>query len=452
MVCTMAFLRALLSTARMIRHSSPLSAGLPADDAVLLDAPDEQLSPALVAAALGDPEPAAKLLATTRDSADWENRDRYLSRLVTFARHRDGWLTDWLAAALRDPDALLVKAELAVRRAWESPARAERLHEVGPLITAAAEADPRDPVPWRLALDHARGTHATHTAFESLWEQAIRRSAHHYGCHVAALRYLSAAWYGSHRECFDFAERAAEDAVPHSLVQALPVRAAFALLLDTQALGRTTSVLEERIDAAADAAIRLSAAYRPGDPWPAEVRNLLAYVLLARGRWGEALEQFTLIGQHATSFPWSSVSDDALGRFLDARDGARLQVASVTPLRNRADRGRPRSRTAGVVTTARLPLFPLNTVLFPGLVLPLNVFEERYRAMMRELLKSDEDEPRRFVVVAIRDGRETAVTGTSMPDPVASAPRRARARRGLRPRPHPDLPPGRLHRRRGDHP
>ncbi|MBK3588061.1 LON peptidase substrate-binding domain-containing protein, partial [Streptomyces sp. MBT57] len=73
------------------------------------------------------------------------------------------------------------------------------------------------------------------------------------------------------------------------------------------------------------------------------------------------------------------------------------------------------------MTTARLPLFPLNAVLFPGLVLPLNVFEERYRAMMRELLKSDEDEPRRFVVVAIRDGRETAVTGTGMPDPVASA-------------------------------
>lgn len=71
------------------------------------------------------------------------------------------------------------------------------------------------------------------------------------------------------------------------------------------------------------------------------------------------------------------------------------------------------------VTTARLPLFPLNAVLFPGLVLPLNVFEERYRAMMRELLKSDEDEPRRFVVVAIRDGRETAPTGTGMPDTTA---------------------------------
>ncbi|MFJ9677419.1 LON peptidase substrate-binding domain-containing protein [Streptomyces sp. NPDC101194] len=67
------------------------------------------------------------------------------------------------------------------------------------------------------------------------------------------------------------------------------------------------------------------------------------------------------------------------------------------------------------MTTARLPLFPLNAVLFPGLVLPLNVFEERYRAMMRELLKTADDEPRRFAVVAIRDGRETAPTATGMP-------------------------------------
>ncbi|MFG2560663.1 hypothetical protein [Streptomyces sp. NPDC048496] len=345
MICTMSFLRALLRTARMIRHAPQLSAGLPADDAVLLDAPDERLSPALVAAALGEYEPAAKLLATTRDAAEWENRDRYLGRLATFARHRDGWLTDWFDAAPHDPDALLVKAELAVRRAWESPTRAEQLRDVAPLITAAAESDPRDPVPWRLALDHARGTHAPHTVFEALWEQAVRRSSHHYGCHVAALQYLSAAWYGSHRECFDFAEQAAEDSLPNSLVQALPVRAAFALLSAGPG-ARTTSVLEERIDAAADLAIALSATYEPGDPWPAEVRNLLAYVLIVRGRWDEALEQFRLIGPHATSFPWSPVSDDPLGRFLDARDGVRLRVASGMPLRYRADHGGSRGHYA----------------------------------------------------------------------------------------------------------
>ncbi|MFI5566229.1 LON peptidase substrate-binding domain-containing protein [Streptomyces sp. NPDC051740] len=71
------------------------------------------------------------------------------------------------------------------------------------------------------------------------------------------------------------------------------------------------------------------------------------------------------------------------------------------------------------MTTVRIPLFPLNTVLFPGLVLPLNVFEERYRAMMRELLKTPEDEPRRFAVVAIRDGYEVAPSAPGLPDPTA---------------------------------
>ncbi|MFC9431231.1 MULTISPECIES: LON peptidase substrate-binding domain-containing protein [unclassified Streptomyces] len=68
------------------------------------------------------------------------------------------------------------------------------------------------------------------------------------------------------------------------------------------------------------------------------------------------------------------------------------------------------------MTTARLPLFPLNAVLFPGLVLPLNVFEERYRAIMRELLKTDDSEPRLFAVVAVRDGHEVAVTAPGMPE------------------------------------
>ncbi|MFF1375408.1 LON peptidase substrate-binding domain-containing protein [Streptomyces sp. NPDC058308] len=71
------------------------------------------------------------------------------------------------------------------------------------------------------------------------------------------------------------------------------------------------------------------------------------------------------------------------------------------------------------VVTTRLPLFPLNSVLFPGLVLPLNVFEERYRAMMRELLKTPEEEQRQFAVVAIRDGLEVAPSAPGLPDPTA---------------------------------
>jgi Lon protease-like protein len=58
-----------------------------------------------------------------------------------------------------------------------------------------------------------------------------------------------------------------------------------------------------------------------------------------------------------------------------------------------------------------LPLFPLGTVLYPGLLLPLNIFEERYRELVRDLL--DGPQPRRFGVIAIRKGRETGVDGIS---------------------------------------
>ncbi|MFJ9429787.1 hypothetical protein ACIRQY_08985 [Streptomyces sp. NPDC101490] len=334
----MSLLRALLGAVRPARPGPGPTARSVPDDDVLLDAPDERLAPALVAAALADPEPAAKLLATTRDAGEWEDRDRYVVRLATFAYSRGDWLTHWLTAAPGDPDALLVTAQLAVRRAWGSPARAERLRELGPLVRDVAEAAPHDPVPWRLALDHARGAHAGHALFESLWEQAVRRSPHHYGSHVAALKYLSAQWYGSHRAAFDFAEQAADDAAPDSLVRALPVRAAHDRLRVPPL--RDPSVSEARIDRAADRALVLSGGFPVGDPWPAEVRNLLAYVLVERARWEEAREEFGRIGAHATSFPWGAGREDPLRAFLTARDRA-----GGEPARRDRPRGTGRGRT-----------------------------------------------------------------------------------------------------------
>lgn len=49
-----------------------------------------------------------------------------------------------------------------------------------------------------------------------------------------------------------------------------------------------------------------------------------------------------------------------------------------------------------------LPLFPLRTVLFPGMPLPLRIFEERYKVMVRELLATGGE----FGVVLIREGEE----------------------------------------------
>ena len=51
----------------------------------------------------------------------------------------------------------------------------------------------------------------------------------------------------------------------------------------------------------------------------------------------------------------------------------------------------------------KLPLFPLNTVFFPGMTLPLHIFEPRYREMINLCL--DQQQP--FGVVLIDSGPET---------------------------------------------
>lgn len=65
----------------------------------------------------------------------------------------------------------------------------------------------------------------------------------------------------------------------------------------------------------------------------------------------------------------------------------------------------------------RLPVFPLGTVLFPGLVLPLHIFEERYRTLVRELVARTDDRPHEFGVVTLRRGWEV-----ESPDGVAERP------------------------------
>jgi Lon protease-like protein len=58
------------------------------------------------------------------------------------------------------------------------------------------------------------------------------------------------------------------------------------------------------------------------------------------------------------------------------------------------------------VRNMRIPLFPLNMVLFPGAALPLHIFEERYREMLGECLM----EKKAFGVVRA-DGEQMSIVG-----------------------------------------
>lgn len=70
--------------------------------------------------------------------------------------------------------------------------------------------------------------------------------------------------------------------------------------------------------------------------------------------------------------------------------------------------------------TELLPLFPLNTVLFPSMVLPLHIFEERYKLMINTCLAQDKP----FGVVLIYSGTE--VGGPAIPHPVGTVARIAK--------------------------
>jgi uncharacterized protein len=61
-----------------------------------------------------------------------------------------------------------------------------------------------------------------------------------------------------------------------------------------------------------------------------------------------------------------------------------------------------------------VPLFPLNTVLFPGMHLPLHIFEERYKELVADCLPGD----RPFVIALIDSGPE--VGGAARPHMVGT--------------------------------
>lgn len=77
----------------------------------------------------------------------------------------------------------------------------------------------------------------------------------------------------------------------------------------------------------------------------------------------------------------------------------------------------------------KLPLFPLNTVLFPGMMLPLHIFEPRYREMIDHCVEQHTP----FGVVLINSGAE--VGGAAEPHPIGTHAHVARVER---------LPDGRM--------
>ncbi len=73
------------------------------------------------------------------------------------------------------------------------------------------------------------------------------------------------------------------------------------------------------------------------------------------------------------------------------------------------------------VPSMEMPLFPLRTVLFPGMMMPLHIFEDRYLEMINRCI----EERLPFGVVLIREGNE--VGDDAVPHTIGTAARITRA-------------------------
>jgi Lon protease-like protein len=77
-------------------------------------------------------------------------------------------------------------------------------------------------------------------------------------------------------------------------------------------------------------------------------------------------------------------------------------------MQNRPKGGYRRHAREQWISAMEMPLFPLGLVLFPGMMLPLHIFEPRYREMINRCI--DEEIP--FGVVLIKDGKEVGSQAT----------------------------------------
>ena len=108
-------------------------------------------------------------------------------------------------------------------------------------------------------------------------------------------------------------------------------------------------------------------------------------------------------GSRSASSRWAGSADPRRSMRVSTGTSGRAGETPQGSQWRRPGRRPPYARGMGDL----IPLFPLGTPLFPGVVLPLHVFEPRYRRLMRDLMSLPEQSDRRFFgVVAIRQGWE----------------------------------------------
>ncbi|WP_412074783.1 hypothetical protein ACLF6K_01140 [Streptomyces xanthophaeus] len=287
-------------------------------------APAPELESAVAAAARGNWEPAARLMAETRERGDWARRSSYAA---AFGSHRaagpDSWLHTWEAAVgPDDADVALVRAKAVVNLAWHKRGGGWAKHTSSEQFAGfhatlarvpqenarAAELNPDDPTPHINEIWAALGLGYPEEDMHGIWKEITTRDPYHYGAHYAALQFWCAKWRGSEERAMFFAQGAAAGAPLGSLLTALPLIAWYEHR-DTDAT--TADFQSPHLISLVDAALADVAAAPANHPNTAEVRHLLAYFLTRQKRYDAALAQFRLVDGYVDALPWRYRTDAA---------------------------------------------------------------------------------------------------------------------------------------------
>lgn len=299
----------------LYRRTDPATLGLPPDEEITAEAVVDRpgLAEACQAMGTGEWEPVARLLTAHGD--DWDRRCLDITLLSKIAADDGDALDRWLFDRPDDPDALVLRAETLVRRAWNarggrvasetSDDQFEAFHriidEAETAAWAATEAAPDDPTPWTTLITIARAQGWDEEAFSRTFSELRARAPHHRGGHEQALQYWCAKWHGSHKRMFAFAEEAATTAPS---LTPLRLTAVF-----EYSLGRKRPEPKDYARQAMDSTAAWLAGEGVDSPYARADRGLLASVLVDAGRYREALDQFAALGRHADSWVWQYSGD-----------------------------------------------------------------------------------------------------------------------------------------------
>ncbi|WP_091559153.1 DUF4034 domain-containing protein [Micromonospora pattaloongensis] len=300
---------------------------------------------------MGDPI-AARLIAAAKQG-DWRTIGDTLSDVehpddhtfyVRTAAYNSGverWIDDWVAAEPHSALPLLVKGAHAIHWAWEARGggRAstvgdeafrlffKRLKLAEDCLDEVTDRDRDSATPWVFLVILGRGRQLGIDETRRRFEEVCRRYPWHLEAHDQMLQQLCRKWSGSHDLMHEFAQRTLAEMPAGSPLGRLTATAHLEHWLDLDsdedAAYIGSAEVRAQLLAAADRSVRHpDYVRRPG--WPS-VHNSFATAFSFSGDWTAAAEQFDIIGDLVTEWPWQYMRRPDLA-FLEYRKRAYTEL------------------------------------------------------------------------------------------------------------------------------